>query len=180
MLRFFISSLTPEPWTTPPSRASILGLGAVLLVIAYGMAVPGWVFLLDNATLLIHEAGHPFLGSVSDRLMVYGGTIFQLAFPLAFCWHFMRHDQALGYCFALAWEAASIHNVGRYMSDARLQALPLVGNGDRIHDWHEIFERWGLLRHDVFIGGCASLLSWLLFGCCAYMLVRLFMADASR
>lgn len=37
------------------------------------------------------------------------------------------------------------------MADARVQELPLVGNGD--HDWTEIFSRWHVLQHDGRIAG---------------------------
>lgn len=115
-----------------------------------------WVPLLDSANLALHEAGHPLVGLFSARLMVYGGTGFQLAFPAAFAWHFRRRGHGAGWVFALGWLGESLMNVGRYMRDARAQALPLVGGGD--HDWTEILGRWGLLRWDLALGGATRLL----------------------
>lgn len=109
-----------------------------------------WVFPLDNANLALHEAGHPIVGLLSSRLMVYGGTLFQLLFPALFAHYFWRRRQAAGWAASLLWLAENLMNVGRYMRDARAHALPLVGGGD--HDWTEIFSRWGLLAHDVGIG----------------------------
>jgi len=109
--------------------------------------------------------------------MVYGGSMFQLIFPAVFAWHFARHDQVLGYCFALGWEAASLHNLGRYIADARAQELPLVGNGDRIHDWNEILGRWNLLRWDHVLGGSLSVAGWPLIACCFFMLLGLWKAQ---
>jgi hypothetical protein len=116
----------------------------------------GWVFLLDGANLALHEAGHPVVGLFSERLMVYGGTIFQLLFPALFAHHFWRRRQAPGFAAMLLWLAESLMNVGRYMKDARAQALPLVGGGE--HDWTEIFGRFGVLAHDVGIGNSVRLL----------------------
>lgn len=110
-----------------------------------------WVFLLDNANLAIHEAGHPLIGLFSNRLMVYGGTIFQLLFPLVFVGHFWRERHSVGWSIALVWFGENLLNVGRYMADARAHELPLVGGGE--HDWTEIFNRWGVLAADIRIGG---------------------------
>jgi hypothetical protein len=131
----------------------------------------GWVPILDSATLAIHEAGHPIVGMLlGERMMVYGGSMFQLIFPAVFGWYFAHNDQALGYCFSLSWEAASLHNLGAYVADSRAQALPLAGNGDRIHDWNEILGRWNLLNWDHALGGALSAASWFLVACCFFML----------
>ena len=42
-----------------------------------------WVWILDNANLAFHEAGHPIFGLIAQRLAVYGGTLGQLVFPAA-------------------------------------------------------------------------------------------------
>lgn len=109
-----------------------------------------WVFLLDGANLALHEAGHPIVGLFSSRLAVYGGTIFQLLFPILFAHYFRRERQTAGFAAAMVWLGENLMNVGRYMKDARARELPLVGGGD--HDWTEIFTRWGVLAHDVRIG----------------------------
>lgn len=119
------------------------------------LTADAWVFLLDSANLALHEAGHPIVGLFSSRLTVYGGTIFQLLFPILFAHHFWRERQTAGWAASLLWLAENLMNVGRYMKDARARELPLVG-GD--HDWTEIFSRWGVLAHDVRIGNSMKLL----------------------
>lgn len=118
-----------------------------------------WVPLLDDLNLVLHEAGHPLAGLLSRRLEIYGGTAFQLLFPLLFAWQFRRHGAAAGLAFSLLWFGESLMNVARYMRDARAQLLPLVGGG--VHDWTEIFSRWGVLRHDIRIGTAVQLLGLL-------------------
>lgn len=110
-----------------------------------------WVFLLDNANLAIHEAGHPLVGIFSRRLEVYGGTLFQLLFPLMFAVYFWRQRQSTAWAVTLVWFGENLLNVGRYMADARAHKLPLVGGGH--HDWMEIFGRWGVLTLDTTIAG---------------------------
>lgn len=152
-----------QPASRPAARLLALFFAWVLYCQLFGEEA--WVPLLDSANLALHEAGHPLVGLFSARLMVYGGTWFQLAFPVAFAWHFHRRGHGAGWVFALGWLGESLMNVGRYMRDARAQALPLVGGGE--HDWTEILGRWGLLRWDLALGGAtrllgAALIAWAL------------------
>jgi len=130
---------------------SLIGLLAVLAfgVVCLGfhwLGRGGWIPILDDANLALHEAGHPLLGIVSGRASVYGGTLLQLLFPLAAAWHFQRAAKANGTAACFVWLGENLLNIGRYMADARAQQLPLVGNGD--HDWAEIFGRFGVLHLD--------------------------------
>lgn len=111
----------------------------------------GWVPMLDSANLALHEAGHPLIGILSPQLAVYGGTLFQLAFPLAFIWHFYREANLVGSAAATVWLGENLLNVARYMADARAHLLPLVGSGD--HDWTEIFSRWDVLAQNKLLAG---------------------------
>jgi hypothetical protein len=147
----------PVEWT-PVTRPAAIALTAFAAWIIWGhfFSQGHWLLLLDNANLALHEAGHPLVGIFSYRLMVYGGTLFQLLFPALFMCHFHRQGQRTGWIAALMWLGESLMNVAHYMKDARAQVLPLVGGGD--HDWTEIFSRWGVLQADVRIGTLTSLL----------------------
>lgn len=137
----------------PVSGAALLGVVLAVVGILW-LALrteQGWVWILDNALLAIHEAGHPLIGMFSNRLMVYGGTIFQILFPLLVAWHFNRENHTLGVASGLIWLGDSLLNIARYMADARSQILPLVGGGE--HDWTEIFQRWHVLALDTRIAG---------------------------
>ena len=146
----------------PVSTQALAGVGlfAVLLLVLYWRSADGWVPVLDGANLLIHEAGHPVIGIFSNRLMVYGGTIFQLLFPLLTAIHFSREGDRPGTAAGAIWLGESLLNVARYMADARAQVLPLVGGGE--HDWTEIFSRWGVLHLDGRIAGFTRLMAQLL------------------
>ena len=149
---------TPVDWT-PVSGAGLAAYGAaaaVALVFLYGD--DGWVPLLDSANLAFHEAGHPLTGLFSARLAVYGGTLGQLAFPVAAMVSFHRRRAALSFAFASLWLCENLFNIARYMADARTQSLPLVGGGE--HDWTEIFSRWGLLESDGAVAGLLRLVAW--------------------
>ena len=110
----------------PPLLLTVM---AGLLLI--GHALWGWIPILDSANLAFHEAGHPLFGIVSDRLMVYGGTLMQLLMPAACAWEFYRRDHRYSFYVSLIWIAKNGLNIARYMADARAHQLPLVGGLNR-------------------------------------------------
>lgn len=136
--------------------AFAMGMGAFLLLVF--LSEPGFVFIVDHANLLFHEAGHPIIGIFSTRLETYGGTIGQLVFPIALAVSFWRKGQTLSFAGAIIWFFENWLNIARYMADAREQVLPLVGGGD--HDWANIFGRWRILAHDTQIAQAVRILGW--------------------
>lgn len=153
----------PPAAVSPPcvsrmARGAVIAFAALCLGFHY-LSEASWVPILDSANLALHEAGHPLVGLFSSRLMVYGGTFFQLVFPVAVAMHFRRQGHRVGQAVAQVWLGESLLNVARYMGDARAQILPLVGGGER--DWTEILGRWGMLHADTRLAGllrfCASL-----------------------
>lgn len=172
-----------EEWTIPPAadeRRAVSLLQLVALALLVGVASlfvwrSGWVPILDSANLAFHEAGHLLMRLFSERFEVYGGTLMQLAFPLVVAWHFGRRGQPAGCAVGLVWLGENLHNVARYMADARAQVLPLVGGGE--HDWSEIFLRWGVLRHDTRIAGLTHAIGWLLMFGALYWLWRRYRQD---
>jgi len=164
--------MEPRKWETvtgPRLIGFAAGLGLLLLLIF--RSEPGFVFLLDHANLLFHEAGHPIIGCFSSRLEPYGGTIGQLVFPCVLAVSFWRKDQALGFAAGCLWFFENWFNIARYMADARALELPLVGGGD--HDWNTILSRWNLLQYDTRIAAAVTLVGWIgIAGTCAWVLWR--------
>ena len=145
-----------------------------LLGFIFGLAVflalllasePGFVFGLDHANLLFHEAGHPFVGLFSSRLETYGGTLGQLTFPAVLAVSFWRKRQALAFAAAVIWFFENWLNIARYMADARALELPLLGGGD--HDWNTIFTRWNILQYDLNIAAAVKFTGWMGMGLAA-------------
>lgn len=149
---FGLAEDEPPP-VSLPARLAVIAF-AILCLGFHLLTEESWVPLLDSANLALHEAGHPLVGLFSGRLMVYGGTIFQLAFPVAAAWHFRQRRHVVGEAAALVWLGENLLNVARYMGDARAQVLPLVGGGE--HDWTEILGRWGMLNWDTRLAGMLS------------------------
>ena len=165
------------------AAVSLAGLGGVVFfaIVCLGFhwfSASGWVPILDNANLALHEAGHPLVGILGARATVYGGTLFQLLFPLAAAWHFRRAANLIGMAAAFVWLGENLFNIARYMADARIQELPLVGSGD--HDWAEIFSRWGVLHLDGRIAGMTRGIGVLLIVGASVWLYRRWLADKAR
>lgn len=142
--------------TKPKLLAFAFGAGLLFALIF--RSEPGFVFIVDHANLLFHEAGHPLIGLLSARLEPYGGTIGQLAFPAILAVTFWRKGQPLSLAGSVIWFFENWLNIARYMADARKLALPLVGGGD--HDWNTILTRWGVLQHDTAIAAFVKAIGW--------------------
>ncbi len=134
------------------------GLGLAAFAALLCASEPGFVFGLDHANLLFHEAGHPFVGIFNARLETYGGTLGQLTFPVVLAVSFWRKGEAPAFAAAVIWFFENWLNIARYMADARALELPLVGGGD--HDWNTIFTRWNVLQYDLNIAGTVKFIGW--------------------
>jgi hypothetical protein len=145
-----------EPVTKGRLVAFAAGLALFLLILFRSQ--PGFMFVVDHANLLFHEAGHPIVGLFSTRLEPYGGTMGQLAFPIVLAVSFWRKGQAMGVAAGCIWFFENWLNIARYMADARTLELLLVGGGD--HDWNTILSRWGLLQYDTTISAGLRVVAW--------------------
>ena len=152
-------AMDSERWdkiTTP----GLVGFGVGLAVFAGLLfaSEPGFIYIIDHANLLFHEAGHPIVGLFSARLETYGGTLGQLTFPVVLAISFWRKGQVLSFAGSVIWFFENWLNIARYMADARALQLPLVGGGD--HDWNTIFFRWNILSYDTQIAGVVKTIGW--------------------
>jgi hypothetical protein len=121
--------------------------------------------ILGALNLGIHEAGHLLFGWLpGEFLMVAGGTILQLAAPLASAWMFARQPDYFAVSFSGTWLATNLYNVATYMADARELDLPLVsvGGGEADHDWNFMLSALHLLDWDTRLAGVVRVLAFVL------------------
>lgn len=102
-----------------------------------------WRFL-DGVDLVIHETGHPTFSIFGQFIGIAGGTIMQLAVPLAFILYFAFTKRFFSAAIVMFWLGQSILNVSVYAADAIETKLPLVGGN--IHDWDYMLSRLHLLH----------------------------------
>lgn len=130
------------------------------LLLAY-LAYAGWRHYADpdygsvfsGITLGIHELGHVLFGFLGEWLGIAGGSIAQLAAPLAVALLLLRQRDYFGAAVGGAWLSMSLSNLAVYVADARAEELPLysLGGGDPVHDWNYLLGSLRLLPHDTEI-----------------------------
>ncbi|MDP9201030.1 MAG: hypothetical protein M3P26_03740, partial [Gemmatimonadota bacterium] len=137
----------------------------------------GYVPLLSDIDLAIHEFGHmlfmpfgiQFLGST---MMILGGSLTQVAFPLVFFGYFVRKQDdgrrrdLFAAMVCLWWSGINLLSVAIYCADSRAGQLMLLdgstGQESDGHDWNNLLTRWGLLEHDTAIARWMRMIAWLM------------------
>jgi hypothetical protein len=143
----------------PISRPAGIGwLCFYALFLIYAASERSGFLFLDYVNLMVHEGGHFLFGWFGTVIMILGGTLGELLVPLLCAAYFFWKREAAGFAFCGFWFFENFPYIGRYMADARDQALPLVGSGE--HDWEILFGQWGLLEQDRRIGGTTGMLGW--------------------
>lgn len=147
-------------------------LGRLLLSLALALyaalilsSADRWSFL-DNVNVPIHETGHLLFAFGSEQLTALGGTIFQLLVPLAIAGSFAMRRDGHAVTVGVWWCGQNCVNIGRYMADAVVQELPLVGGSE--HDWGFLFGEWNVLAYAERIGQYATTVGGvIMFTACA-------------
>jgi hypothetical protein len=149
-------------------RYARLVLAVVLALLAWSAFRNeyGYIPLLSDIDLAIHEFGHmlfmPFgIQFLGNTMMILGGSLTQVAFPLIFFGYFLRkHDDAprrdvFAAMVCLWWSGINLLSVAIYCADSRAGQLMLIdgstGQESDGHDWNNLLTRWGLLAHDTVI-----------------------------
>lgn len=132
---------------------------ALLFVAAWGLRLIAMDYrdgemggsFMHNIVLPIHEAGHVLLIPFGEFMTILGGSLFQVALPLAIGAAFLlRQRDAFGAAICLWWAGASMLDLAPYIWDSLNPQLILLGGHtgeDGPHDWIYLLERLGALRH---------------------------------
>ena len=112
---------------------------------------------LDNVDLPIHETGHLLFRPFGEFMMIAGGSLFQVIFPLVFVGYFVWQRSFYSAAMVMMWVGQSILNVWVYASDAVVMQLVLTsgfsGSEGSFHDWNYMLEHFGLLDSTKTIAG---------------------------
>ncbi|MFO7446998.1 MAG: hypothetical protein R6W90_11565 [Ignavibacteriaceae bacterium] len=119
---------------------------------AYWIINRGDFTFIDNADLVIHEAGHFFFMFFGKFIYTLGGTLMQILLPSLIAWYFFRNFYKTGVQFALLWLGQNLINISVYAADAQERLLPLLGGSKVYHDWHYILGELGILHFDDVVG----------------------------
>jgi hypothetical protein len=124
----------------------------LLPVCIYLVLHRGQYGLIDNADLVIHEAGHLFFYFFGRFIYTAGGTLMQIILPSIIVWYFFRNRYRTGVQFSLLWLGQNLINISVYAADARAQRLPLLGGHNVYHDWHYMLGQLNILNYDTEVG----------------------------
>jgi hypothetical protein len=114
--------------------------------------------IFDGVNLAFHEMGHAAFSWLGERILtVAGGTILQVAVPLAAGAYLLREQRdPFGAAVCVFWLGTALFSAGVYAADARVQELPLVSPFGPVdvdsHDWTVMLMKYGLLSRDQAIG----------------------------
>lgn len=112
----------------------------------------GHYLLIDNADLVIHEAGHFFFSFFGKYIYTLGGSLMQILLPGVILWYFLSNYYRPGMQFTLLWMGQNCINISVYAADARSQSIPLLGGNSVYHDWHYLLSKINMLEFDHEIG----------------------------
>lgn len=104
---------------------------------------------LDNVDLPIHETGHLLFRPLGEFMMIAGGSLFQIIFPLVFVGYFIWQKSYYSAAIVTLWAGQSILNVWVYAADAVVMQLVLTsgftGTEGSFHDWNYMLAETGLI-----------------------------------
>ncbi|HEV7594537.1 MAG TPA: hypothetical protein VGO33_06040 [Gemmatimonadaceae bacterium] len=172
------SSLGPTESQRTGQSYARLALAGLLALLAWSAfhGEEGYVPLLGDIDLAIHEFGHmlfmPFgIQFLGNTMMILGGSLTQVAFPLLFVGYFLRKQDdgrrrdVFAAMVCLWWSAINLLDVSIYCADSRAGELMLLdgltGKESDGHDWNNLLTRWGLLEHDTVIARWMRAIAWL-------------------
>ncbi len=164
------------PAVKPPGAGPKISFGRIILAIIlvavclpYLGDKPAFI-LIDHVNLAFHEGGHIVLMFFGHFICMAGGTIMQLAIPIACAVHFKMRNSELGYQVMLWWAGENLLNISVYIDDARRQELPLVAGG--VHDWIYLLEKVGLLAQNEGVARIVFLLGTAIILYSVFLIVR--------
>ena len=165
-----------EPWQRISPVAVIGWTISYFLFLLYALFNRSGFLFIDNANLIVHEAGHLLFSYFGQTLMIWGGTILELFVPFALAVYFAYQRQPAATVFCAFFFFENFLYIATYMADARAHQLPLVtaGGSDYVeHDWSYIFSGLGLLQHDTQIAGFVRTVGWLgMLGTLGWLICR--------
>ncbi len=135
----------------------------ILPVCIYLLMHRGDYSFIDNADLVIHEAGHFFFRLFGKFIYTAAGSLMQIFIPSLITWYFFTKFYRTGVQIALLWLGQNLLNISVYAADARAKSLHLLGGSKVYHDWNYMLGTLHLLNYDSEIGYFFVALSVIVF-----------------
>ncbi|MFC1983633.1 hypothetical protein ACFLVO_01270 [Chloroflexota bacterium] len=146
--------------STPKYIAFVLGFLILAALLVFD--TDGYIHFLDDANLWFHEGGHFIFGLFGDTMGLYGGTLGQLIIPIICGVAFWKQGSLVSVSVASLWFFENFFDIATYMATASSEGPIIWGVASKgIHDWWDIFTRWGVLPYDTTIATIVRIIGWL-------------------
>jgi hypothetical protein len=165
----------PRPKTQDGTAWQPVATVGLLVLVIFSLGLMRWMTtdsdgylrIVDDINLVIHEAGHPIFGFFGEWPGWWGGTWMELLVPGVIMGVFIYQRSALSAAFAGVWFFENLHYIAWYMADATTQDLPLLGGGE--HDWNALLDHYGLLDRDTEIAHVVNQVGYIgIVGCLVF------------
>jgi len=171
-LRDYAVDVWHSPWLPVPRPAAVATIVFYAWFLWYAVGKEGGDFLfLDSGNAVIHEGGHALFSYLGDFMNVVGGTLLELLVPFLLAMGFYVRRQPVGFSLFSLVVFENLLYVAHYMSTARSLEGQYIAigagamSGDEMdpnmHDWHNLFSRFGVLQHDIEISRFVFRTAWL-------------------
>jgi hypothetical protein len=133
-----------------PSLPKLIFAAVAALYVLWIAYDPMQGSFLDNVDLPIHETGHLIFRPFGEFMMVAGGSLFQVIFPLILAAYFTFWQRSYySAAIVMLWVGQSLLNVWVYAADAVVGQLVLTsgmtGSEGSFHDWNYLLTATGML-----------------------------------
>ena len=146
--------------STPKFIAFVIGfsiLVTLLIVNDYG-----FIPIIDDANVALHEAGHFIFEPFGETMGLWGGTLGQLLPPIICAVFFWTQKSLVSVAVALLWFFENFFDIAAYIATASSEGPVVMGvMGVGIHDWWRILIRLGALQYDTTIATIVRIVGWL-------------------
>ncbi len=100
----------------------------------------------------VHEASHLLFAFLPSVWVAAAGSIGEITFTVLVMIATIKARAYFAMIFGALWVMLAMNSAGRYMADARAQAIPLIGPGpEPLHDWYFVFGQLGWLQYAQFL-----------------------------
>lgn len=125
--------------------------------------------ILHPLNLGTYELGHFVFSWMGEFMGILGGLAFQAGAPLVAILNFYYQGDFFALFFSFGWLSTSLFLIARYVTDARIMGIPLLGpftERNLSYDWNYFLTRIGLLPYARFITFICQVLACLAMFIC--------------
>jgi len=173
----------------------LVGKGVVLLLVSilcwqtirsaavFPPGSPGFLYMIWKAGVILplHEAGHFISSPFGYALTIFGGSFWQVMFPLLLVIVALRQHS---FWWTIYLTLAGVHMIDLtpYIFDAPFRSLPLITRNKHTHDWGNLLNHYQAQQYAEPLADCAFYAGLVLalagVGTAAFLMIRPFVPGA--